>query len=161
MSRTKQPNKKTALGLDQKAIAAVGKYFANVTKVTLLGTDYTAPTLMGAFQAEVDAVNALDAGQAQMKQQVATTLGVRVKTRALRAALRKFILGAYGATAVQMLEDFGMSLPKNTGPKTAEAKAKAAAKAKATREARKAALLAVKNGHAAQAVASVSTTPAK
>src|ERR1700681_4519283 len=102
----------TALALDQKAIAGVTKYFANVGKLTLLGTDYTPATLTAKLQVEIDALHALDAGKAQLKQQVATTQGVRGSMRALRAALRKYILGAYGATAVQMLEDFGMPVPK-------------------------------------------------
>jgi hypothetical protein len=45
-------------------------------------------------------------------------------------------LGNYGKKAVEMLAGFGMSVPKSTGKKTVETKAKAIAQSQATREAR-------------------------
>jgi hypothetical protein len=159
--KNENPSQDTALVLDQKAIAGVTKYFASVTKVTLLGTDYTPAALTAKLQSEIDALNALASGKAQMKQQVATTREVRKIMRAFRAALRKYILGAYGPTAVQMLEDFGMKAPKNTGPKTAEAKAVAAAKSAATKKAKKDALAKLASSSPAAPAATVSTTPSK
>ena len=139
-THTTQPNKTTAKDLDLTAIAGIKKYLASVTKITLANTDYSATSLMGALQAEVDAIMVVDAGKAQLMQQVAETGKVRVKTRALRALLRKYILTTYGTEALQMLGDFGMTAPKNTGPRTALAKAKASAKTVATRLAKKNAL---------------------
>jgi hypothetical protein len=156
MNQQKDPNKVTAAALDTKAIAGVEKYFANATKVTLLGTDFTPATLVAKLQSEIDALVALDAIKAQAKQKVADTRIVRTQMRALRAALKKYILGAYGAEAVQMLEDFGMTVPKNIGKRTAAEKAASVAKADATRKAKKDALERVASGSA-----SASTTPAK
>jgi hypothetical protein len=159
MSSANDPNKETALAADQKAISGVGKYFANVGTLTIEGTHYTAATLTAVLQGEIDALDALDTVKAQWRQQVATTHGARAKARALRAGLRSYILSTYGATAVQMLEDFGMTVPKAPGPKTAEAKALSSAKAKATRAAKKAALASVaKTAPALTGAASVSTT---
>jgi hypothetical protein len=75
-----------------------------------------------------------------MKEQVASTRAVRAKARIARKELRAYVLGNYGAKAVQVLEDFGMSPPKPAGPKTAEAKAQGAAKGAATKKAKKAAM---------------------
>ena len=132
------PNKNTALATNQKAILGVGKHFAKVKTLTLAGTSYTPVALKALFQAEIDANNALDQSRAQMTEQVASTVAVRAKALAARKGLRAYILGNYGAKAVQVLEDFGMSPPKAPGPKTVEAKAQAKAKAAATRKARKA-----------------------
>ena len=85
---------------------------------------------------------------------------VRANTQTLRTLLKSYILTTYGAAALQMLGDFGMTVPKNRGQKTAEAKAQAQAKALATRKAKKAALASVTSKPAATPAASVSTTPA-
>jgi hypothetical protein len=129
--------------------------------VTVAGTDYTPTTLKAKLQSEIDAVNALDALKAQCKQSVATTKGVRMQMRSFRASLKKFILGTFGQNAVQVLEDFGMSVPKNLGPRTAEAKAESQKKAKATRAAKKKALEGVASASAAAQAAAVGVTPSK
>jgi predicted Fe-Mo cluster-binding NifX family protein len=134
MSNVK-PNKNTALATDQKAIQGVGKHFAKVKTLTLAGASYTPASLKALFQAEIEANNALDASRAQMKEQVATTRATRAKATVARKGLRAYILGNYGASAVAMLEDFGMSPPKAPGPKTVTAKAEAVVTATATREA--------------------------
>jgi hypothetical protein len=156
-----EPNKTTAKELDQMAIAGIQKYFANVPKITLAGTDYTAATLSSALQGEVNAITALDGAKSQLKQQVATTQTVRAGARSLRALVRKYILTTYGAQALQMLGDFGMTAPKNLGPRTVAAKAEAQAKAKVTRLAKKNALNNATSAPAATVAAAVSTTPAK
>jgi hypothetical protein len=118
--------------------------------------------LSSAIQAEIDAEKALEAGKSQLKQQVADTRVVRKDTRALRGAIRKYIPSVYGTNANQVLEDFGFSVPKKTGPKKVAVKAEANAKALATRKAKKEAIDKVVSGPpAATAAASVSTTPAK
>jgi hypothetical protein len=130
-----QPNKNAALVLDQKAMAGVDKYFTSVAKVTIAGNDYTPAQLKAVLQAEVDAVHALDAARGSVNQQVTDTRKASAQARTMRKELRDYILGTYGSSAVQMLEDFGMSVPK-PGKRTARAKADAADAAKATREAR-------------------------
>jgi hypothetical protein len=151
------PNKNTALATNQKAILGVDKHFAKVKTLTFAGASYTPASLKALLQDEIDANNALDGSRAQMKEQVATIRSVRVKARTARKGLRAYILGTAGASAVQMLEDFGMVPPKPTGPKTAEAKAQAAAKGAATRKARAAS---VKLAATVSATAAPATPPA-
>jgi hypothetical protein len=148
------PNRVTVVVLDQKIIAGVDKYFSTMGKLTVGGTDFTPATLKAKLQSEIDAESALDALKAQCTQVVATTKGVRMQMRTLRAALKKYILGSFGPEALQMLADFGMTVPKNVGPRTAEAKAESQKKAAITREAKKKALASVSS-------ASPSPTPAK
>jgi hypothetical protein len=136
MSPKTGPNKNTALALDQKAIQGVNKYFAKAKTLTVAGTSYTPAALKAVLQAEIDAIKALDAAMAQIKQLVAETRAARLEATATRKGLRAHVLGNYGASAVQMLGDFGMAAPKSTGKKTAQVKAEAVTKAKATREAR-------------------------
>jgi hypothetical protein len=55
----------------------------------------------------------------------------------MRQNLTTYILGSYGASALQMLQDFGFTPPKpRGGRKTASSKAQAVVQAKATRVAR-------------------------
>jgi hypothetical protein len=152
-------DKNTALATNQKAISGVGKHFAKVKNVTLAGVSYTPGALKGLFQDEIDANNVLDASRAQMSEQVQAAKVARAKANAARKGLRAYVLGNYGANAVKVLEDFGMSPPKAGGPKTAEGRALAAAKSAATRKAkRKAAAEAVT---AAPSTAAGATAPAQ
>jgi hypothetical protein len=138
MSSVKSPDKNTAQALDQKAIQGVTKYFAKVKNMTIAGTVYTPVALKAVFQAEIDAITALDTSEAQFKQQAADTRTARAKAIVVRAGLRAYILATYGAAAVQVLGDFGMVVPKPLGKRSAQVKADAVTKAQATREARKA-----------------------
>ena len=159
---TNKPNKATAVDFDVSVIAGIKKYFANVGKLTFLGTDYSAATLTAAVQGEIDAEKALEAARAELRQMVADTQGTRVQTRALRAAIRKYILSVHGPHAVQVLEDFGFKAPKTPGPKTVKVKAEAQAKAVAIRKAKREAIEKVVSGQPApNGVAGVSTPPAK
>jgi hypothetical protein len=135
MSNNNNPNKNTALALDRKAVAGVDKYFATASTLSIAGTTYTPTALKAVFQADIDASTALDAGRAQVKQQVATAQAARAKANAVRAGLKAYVLGTSGAAAVTMLEDFGVTAPKRR-ILTVEAKAKSIANAKATRAAR-------------------------
>ena len=152
MSKT-NPNKNTALAQHQKVIAGIDKYFGKVKTLTVLGTSYTPTALKAVFQADIDATNKVDASRAQWKQQVADSRGARAKARKTRRALRNMLLGNYGEAAVQMLEDFGIPVPKPTGRKTAKTKADAVVKAEATREARH-------ETHSASAAPTQAATPA-
>jgi hypothetical protein len=135
MSNNHIPNKNTALALDQKAITGVDKYFATASTLSIAGTSYTPTALKAVFQADIDATHALDAGRAQVKQQVAVAQAARAKASAARAGLKAYVLGTSGAAAVTMLEHFGMTAPK-PHVLTVAAKAKSVANAEATRAAR-------------------------
>ena len=154
---TNETNKKTAVDRDLSVIAGIQKYFANAN-VTFLGTTYSAVTLQAAVQAEIDAIKALEAVNSAVRQQVADTTKVRVQTRALRGAIRKYILSAYGPNTNQVLEDFGFTVPKAPGPKKVAVKAEASAKAVATRKAKEEAVKKAVSGQPVQnGTASVST----
>jgi hypothetical protein len=129
-------NKNTVLATNQKVSEGVDKHFAKVKNLTLAGVTYTPATLKATFAAETDAHNALDQSRAQLKEQVATARAAQAKASAARKGLKAYVLGNYGAQAVNVLADFGMTPPKTPGPKTSLAKAQAAARAKATRKAR-------------------------
>ena len=134
------PNKTTALALNEKAIGGVDKYFAHVKTLTLAGTSYTPAALKEALQAEIDGEKAVEDVHAQYTQQVVAARLTRSKGRVVRKALKAYVLGNYGAEAVQMLKDLGIPVPKPTGVKTAKSKAQAADKAATTRKAKKEAL---------------------
>jgi hypothetical protein len=140
MSAKSNPNQNTALVLDQKAIDGVTKYLAGVKSLTLASTSYTPATLKAQLQAEMDAVKALNQSRAQYKQQVVATRLARTKGSAVRKALKTYVLSTYGVDAVQVFEDFGMSVPKPTGQRTAKSKAQAADKATAKKQAKKVAV---------------------
>jgi hypothetical protein len=158
MSGTTQPSKKTALALNQKAIEGIGTYFANVKTLTLAGTSTTPADLKATLQAEIDADNAVDKVEAQYTQQVVAAQLARSKGRAARKALKAYVLGNYGADAVQMLKDLGIPVPKPAGRKTVQSKAQGAEKATATRKARKEALASI-DAPAPSAPSPVAATP--
>jgi hypothetical protein len=133
---TSSPNKPTALSLDQKHIGGVDKYFSSNRSILLAGTDITPAALKAVFQDDIDATNALDAAEAQAKQRRATQRAARKKASATRRDLKAYILGNYGPTAVQMLDDFGFTAPKPRGVRKVATKAQAVAQAEATRKAR-------------------------
>jgi predicted Fe-Mo cluster-binding NifX family protein len=136
MGANSNPNKTTALALNQKISAGVDKYFSKVKSLTIGGTTYTPKGLLAVLNAETDASKAVDSTRAQYMEEVATHRTAKAAAFVLRAELKTYILGTYGKKAVQMLGDFGMSVPKSTGKKTVETKAQAVAQSRATREAR-------------------------
>jgi hypothetical protein len=143
MSSSKNSNKVTTQALNQTAIEGVDKYYAHVKSLTVAGTTYTPADLKAVLQAEIDANKALDQSRAQVNQQVVATRLARSKGSVTRKGLKAYILGTAGADAVQMIEDFGMSVPKKPGVKSAKAKALAADAAEATRKAKKEALASI------------------
>ena len=136
MSKSNVPNKTTALALNTKVAEGVDKYFSKVKSLTVGGTTYTPKSLVAVLNAENDASSAVDSTRAQLENQVATHRTAKVNAAAVQSALKVYILGNYGKKAVQMLGDFGMSVPKATGKRTVETKVQAVAQAKATRDAR-------------------------
>ena len=143
MNTSKNPNKTTALALNQKAIEGVDKYLATVKTLTVAGTSYTPATLTAVLQAEIDANKAVDEARAQYRQQVVAAQLARSKGQAMRKGLKAYILGTFGSDAVQVLESFGMTVPKTPGPRTAKSKAQSADKSVATRAAHKEAIASI------------------
>jgi hypothetical protein len=137
MNNALNPNKPTALALAQKTNQGVDKYFASITSLLIAGADITPAELKAIFQDDIDQTNALDAVEAQAKQQRAKQKAARKKATGTRQNLRTYLLGSYGTAALQMLQDFGFTAPKpRGGRKTASTKAQAVVQAKATRVAR-------------------------
>jgi hypothetical protein len=136
MSTLNVPNKTTALARNKKISEGVNKHFAKVKSLTIAGDEYTPKSLLAVLSAEDDASLAVDSTRAQLSDQVVTHRTAKVTAAALRSALKVYILGTYGRKAVQMLGDFGMSVPKGPGARTVDEKSKAVAKNLATRAAR-------------------------
>jgi hypothetical protein len=113
------------------------KYFVNVKTLLLAGRDISPAALKAIFQDDSEQTNLLDASEAQVKQQRAKQKAARKLANATRQNLKAYLLGSYGVDALQMLQDFGFSLPKpRGGKKAASTKAQAVVLAKATRAAR-------------------------
>jgi hypothetical protein len=138
-NQKKDQNQTSAIVADEKAMAGVDKYLGSTT-VQLQGKPYTAAAIKAVLQAEIDVTKALDQSKAEVRQEVANARPVRASARAMRKALGKYILSAFGTAAVQVFDDFGIPVPKAAGPKTAEVKADAIRKAVATKKARREAL---------------------
>ena len=136
MSNSNTPNKTTALALNKRISEGVDKHLSKVKSLTVGGEEYTPKSLMAVLNAENDAASAVDSTRAQLGDEVVTHRTAKVKAAALRSALKVYILGTYGKKAVQVLGDFGMSVPKSTGKRTVETKVKAVAQNLATRDAR-------------------------
>jgi hypothetical protein len=136
VTNTNTPNKPNAIALDEKHISAIDKYLGGLTSLTFAGATITPAILKATFQDDIDQTNGLDAAEAQVKQARVKQKAARKKANATRQQLKTYIVGSYGAQAVQMLQDFGFDAPKPRGKKTVAAKAQGIAKAEATRAAR-------------------------
>jgi hypothetical protein len=136
VTNTNTPNKPNALALDEKHVAAIDKYFGGLTSLTFAGQTITPAILKATFQGDIDETLALDAAEALVKQTRVKQKAARQKANATRLQLKTYIVGSYGAQAVQMLQDFGFDAPKPKGKKTVAAKAQGIAQAEATRAAR-------------------------
>ncbi len=160
MKSSSIPNKTTVLALNQKAIQGVETYLAHVKQLTIAGATYAPADLKATLQAEIDANNTADEGRAQYRQQVVAARVARSKGSAIRKVLKTYVLSNYGADAVQMLENFGMPVPKPIGKRTAKATAQAVAEAQATRKAHEAARASV-DAPATAAPAQAAAAPSK
>jgi hypothetical protein len=136
MSTTNVPNKTTALARNKKISEGVNKHFSKVKSLTIGGDEYTPKALLAVLNAEDEASLAVDSTRAQLDAQVVTHRTAKVTAAALRSALKVYMLGTYGKKAVQMIGDFGMSVPKTRAARTVHEKSKAVAKTLATRAAR-------------------------
>ena len=93
MSGPQVPNKKTALALNQKAIAGIDTYFAHVKVLTLAGTSTPPATLKATLQAEIDGEAAVAKAEAQYTQQVVAAKLARSNGRVARKESQGLRLG--------------------------------------------------------------------
>jgi predicted Fe-Mo cluster-binding NifX family protein len=132
-------NKPTRIEQDTKAMNGVDLHLASAGTMTIGGEQFTPATLKAVFQADIDATNDTDAAKTTLKQKVLTAQTARKRAAGVRKNLKVFLVGQNGPAAVQVLEDFGFTVPKAPGPKTVEAKAAGQQKAQVTRQKQKAA----------------------
>jgi thiamine pyrophosphate-dependent acetolactate synthase large subunit-like protein len=132
MTKTTQ-NKPTRKDLDQKVMDGVDAHLASVPTLTINGEQFTPATLKAVFQSDIDAMDKTDATRAQLKAEVQVAKAARLRATVVRKALKAFLIGQFGPGAVQLLQDFGFTVPKAPGPKTTKLKAAATAKGVATK----------------------------
>jgi hypothetical protein len=136
------PNQSTEKQLATKTMGGIDLHLSSFAAIPLDATTYTPITLKQVFQDEITALDAADAQKAVWHQKVVDAQAKVATARAVRLALKRWIVATQGAQAVQVYEDLGMDPPKKPGVKSAASKAASAAKARATRAAKKAALAA-------------------
>ena len=134
MSTTKSTSHGTLKNRDTSVMKGIDKHLT--TNFTIAGTTYTPAELKALFQSEITAIEASDALRKSLTDSVQNvkTVGATVKEAYL--LLRGGLITLYGRKANAVLNDFGMQIPKASGPQTVEAKALAKAKSAATRVAR-------------------------
>jgi hypothetical protein len=160
MKTETNPNKKTALALNQQAIQGIEKYLAHVKTLTIAGTVYTPANLKATLQAEIDAENSVTESQAQYRQQVVAAKAARSQGRATRKLIKAYVLTNFGADNVQTLGNFGIPVPKSPGRKTVKSKAEAAEKAANTRKLHEEAIASVDAPVSAAPAPTTPVTPA-
>ena len=136
---TKNNNKQAHKDEDTKAMHGVDLHLAAIANMSIGGEAFTPPTLKAVFQADIDAIDEVDAARTTLKTKVAAARAARTRASKVRGALKTYLIGQNGPEAVQVLEDFGLEPPKAPGPRTVKAKAAGQAKAQTTRQKQKAA----------------------
>ncbi|HEY8040946.1 MAG TPA: hypothetical protein VIF15_14170 [Polyangiaceae bacterium] len=136
---TKNNNKPVHKEEDTKAMNGVDLHFATAPTLNIGGETFTPTTLKAVFQADIDAIDETDAARTTLKLKVQAAGIARKRVVQVRKVLLAFLIGQNGPGAVQVLEDFGFTVPKPPGPKTVKAKAAGQAKAQTTRDKQKAA----------------------
>ena len=131
---TPPKTKASTLALLQALIAGTQKHLASGS-FSLVGTSYTAASLVPILQGLASAITAVNAAQANAKDTVAAMHGIEATVVPLIGAYQRFIRASF-ASVTQTLADFGLTPPKARAPLTVEQKAAAKAKAEATRLAR-------------------------
>ncbi len=116
--------------------AGADKDLAKLSQIQLAGEQFTLSSLKAVFSDASTAMDDSDSAKAAAKQAVQTERTKRARAAQVLSALRSFLLGYFGAQAVNLLLDFGITPPKSKATKTVATKAVAVAKAKATRAAR-------------------------
>lgn len=155
---TMKNNKAIRRENDSKAMHGVDLHLAQAGNMAIGGETFTPVTLKGVFQADLDALDQVDAARTALKDKVAAAVAARKRTTAVRKVLKAYLIGQNGPAAVQVLEDFGLTVPKAPGPRTVKAKAAGQAKATATRGRKKDALKAATEPAVPETTAPAPTT---
>jgi hypothetical protein len=134
MSSNTSVTKAEALAYVQAVIAGTLKHFPS-GNFTLGGTAFTTASLVALLTSLANAMTALIAAHANVKDAVAALATVESNVGPVLRAYVKLVRAAFN-TSTQSLADFGIQPPKARTPRTSEQNAAAAAKAKATRAAR-------------------------
>jgi hypothetical protein len=127
-------NQASALAHVQALIAGTQKHFPN-GQFTLGNTVYTTASLVQTLQGLADALAALNAAHASVKDGVAALRATETKVAPVIRDYTSFLRATF-STATAQLGDFGLQAPKAHQPLTTAKRAAATAKAKATRTAR-------------------------
>jgi hypothetical protein len=127
-------NQATALARVQALIAGTQKHFPNGS-FTLGNATYTTASLVQALQGLADALTAVNAAHAGVKDSVAALGATQAKVAPLLRDYTSFLRATF-STATAQLGDFGLQAPKAHTPLTTEQRAAATAKLRATRAAR-------------------------
>ncbi len=134
MSTTTSKTKAAALAHVQALIAGTTKHFPN-GQFTIGGTAYTSASLIQVLQNLANAMQAVEAAHAGVKDALAAERATDAQIGPIVRAYERLVLAAY-AGATQTLADFGLTPPKAKAPLSTEQRAARAAKARATRAAR-------------------------
>ena len=134
MSTTKSTSHATLKNRDTSVMKGIDKHMTS--SFTIAGTPYTPAELKALFQSHITAIEASDALRKSLADSVQNVKAVGATVNEAYLLLRGGLITQYGRKANAVLNDFGMEIPKVTGPQTVEAKALAKAKRAATRAAR-------------------------
>jgi hypothetical protein len=119
-----------------RIMAGLAKHFpVGAGPHRLGGVPYDPEQLAAVFQAQIDAVAAVDAARAALTDAVARERAAARRATELTRDLKMVVRSRFGFSAARWAE-FGWELPKKPGPKTVKAKLQGADKARATRKAR-------------------------
>src|ERR1700722_5573445 len=126
MSTTKSTSHVTLKNRDTSVMKGIDKHIT--TGFTIAGTTYTAAELKALFQSEITAIEASDALRKSLADSVQNAKPNDATVNEAYLLLRGGLITMYGRKANAVLNDFGIEIPKVTGPQTVQAKALAKAK---------------------------------
>ncbi len=127
------------------AMRGLAKRFEPNEILVVAGRSYSVSQLTALIRRQITALDAVDAAAAVLRQAVRDESKVAREVTRLVQDLKLNILGVQGPQ-VAVLADFGWDVPKMPGPKRVKSKLVQVERARRTREAKKAALAAVKSG---------------
>ena len=134
MSTTKSTSHVSLKSRDTSVMKGIDKHIT--TSFTIAGTTYTPAELKALFQSEITAIEASDAMRKSLADNVQNVKTVGATVNEAYLLLRGGLITQYGRKANAVLNDFGMEIPKVTGPQTAFVKALAPAGASAANPAK-------------------------
>ena len=127
-------NKTSTLNRNRKAIAGIGKHYANLPTIILHGVPVTPADVVTILQDQIDAADATAAAKIAFFQATSAERNANAKANDLFKALKTRVLGDF-ANQAEVLADFGMTVATRRAPDPATL-VEAAKKAEATRKAR-------------------------